>query len=67
MKTDERLYGLGVIPLPVPDYVIKDRIFLLNIRLDAEQNRDMMVRDFTLITELTQAKAFWQKINTGGR
>lgn len=67
MQTNERLYGEGAIPLPVPDYVIKDRVRLLKGRLDFELDKPSGDWDTALTNDIVRAIAFWENINDGGK
>ena len=65
MKTNEFLYGKGIIPLPVPQYVIDDRVELLDIQIAAETENGMSKSDPVRLKALLDAKEFWIKIIDG--
>lgn len=67
MKTNDRLYGEGVTPPPVPQSVIDHRCMLLKLRMDEELEKAASIWDNVLINELVGAISFWRNINNGGK
>ena len=67
MQSNDRLYGKGITPAPVPEGVIRHRCLLLKIQLDTELNKPSMEWDTVLTNDIVSAIKFWQNINSGGK
>ena len=65
MKTNEKLYGVGVEVPPIPAKTANARIILLNENLHKLTSVHFMEQDNDTIREVQIAIGFWQKLRDG--
>jgi hypothetical protein len=65
MKSNERLYGKGIVVPPINKEDANMRISLLNDRLTGLVAVHYMNQDSNLIREVTEAISFWKKLKEG--
>jgi len=64
VKTNEYLYGSGVIVPEIPTEVIEGRIKLLDTQLRELQAVHYLLRNRTRVREIIEAMNFWRNIDS---
>jgi len=66
MMKDDYLYSKNVVPPPIPQDVIDQRLMLLRNHLELLLNHSWHMRDSERCNDVLKAIEFWEDIN-GGR
>ncbi len=63
MKTNEHLYGEGVVVPEIPQNIVDERIELLKIQLARLLDHSYYTRNGVRVKEIIDAISFWESIN----
>jgi len=64
MKSNEWLYGKGITPEPIPEYVIMRRVESLDDHLTELQATPLPYRNWSRVKEVQDAIEWWSTLNS---